>query len=139
MPIEKASTVHNTILSTVERPMVFNVGAGGTALNEVPLTTTGTDGDEYLGDVVVMITDSSAAAGAADVQVECFDYTALDATVDDDNAADAGTAVTAADAADTVGEGVEDLLEDGDNCEVITADVAANTEAIIIIQIESIN
>lgn len=141
MPIEKASTVHSTIIQDVGRSTAKSVyvGAGATALNEVPIMTTGATGKEFRGRVMAMVTDSSQAGGAADVLVECSTFANIAATIDDDNAVDAGTAITTADAVDTVGEGETAPMEDADNCEVLTVDVAANTEAVISIEIDSVS
>lgn len=140
MPIEKASSVHTTIIQDVGRSTAkaVSVGAGVTALNEVPLMTTGAAGKEFRGRVMAMVTDSSQVAGSADVLVECSTFAAIAATIDDNNAADTGTAITTADEVDTVGEAETAPMEDADNCEVLTVDVAANTEAVISIQIDSV-
>lgn len=141
MPVQKASTVHSTIIQDVGRSTAKSVavGAGATALNEVPIMTTGATGKEFRGRVMAMVTDSTQLAGAADVLVECSTFATIAATIDDDNAADAGTAITTADAVDTVGEGETAPMEDADNCEVLTVDVAANTEAVISIEIDSVS
>ena len=138
MPVQKASTVHTTILQTLERPMVFTVSAGDTALNEVPLLISGTDGDEFRGDITITILDSIQPAGGATAIVECFDFTVLDATVDDDNANDVGTEIVGGADANTIGETEEGELTDGNNCEVITLDVVDGTDVQVVIQIESI-
>lgn len=135
--VDDATAVHTTILQTLERSTVVVLSAGTTAINDVPLLSTGVTGTEFVGRITAMIIDESQGAGLADVALECFLFANVANLGGGD---DAGDAVLVADnVIDDVGDATDTDMADGDNCEIITADVAANTEAIITIDVDSIS
>ena len=139
LQIDEATTVHTTVLTTMPNQHIVTLSSGATALNEVPLLTSGTTGIEFVGTITGMILDSSEAAAAADVLVGCDLFASMAGVIDDDNAVDAAASdITTANAIDTVGEAEHATMLDADNCEIVHADIAANTEAIITIDIDSI-
>ena len=136
--VDDATAVHTTILTTMPNQHVVVVSAGITALNNIPLLTTGVTGTEFVGTVTGMILDSTQAAGAADLDIACSLFASLADDIDDDNGVDAGDSVlTTADQIDTIGEAENAAMAGTDNCEILHATLAANTEAIITIDIDS--
>ena len=120
LPVQEATSVHTTILTTMPQQYVVVVSAGATALNEVPLISTGATGTEFTGSVSIMILDSSEAADAADVRVGCDLFANFDDVVDDTNAVDAqANFITALDGADSVGDAENDTMVAGDDCELV--------------------
>lgn len=139
LPVDQATSVHTTILTTMPNQHIIVVSAGATALNEVPLLTTGVTGTEFVGTITAMILDSTQAGGAADILVGCDLFASMAAVIDDDNGVDAAASdITTPNEIDTIGEAEHATMLDADNCEIIHVDVAANTEAIITIDIDSI-
>ena len=128
-----------------ETILTFNIGAGSTALSDVPLAVgaDGTTATAITGRVAVMITDESNGAGLSDVEIQCVNLSGVannaqadfidDAT--DDDAGGSVTDVIAANDADDTGD--QDVKALAANCDLIMADIAANTEAIVVIYIDS--
>lgn len=133
MPVDRASTVHTTILQTVERPLVYHLGAGSSALTDVPIAQVA-DNREMRGLIAATITDSTQTAGNAGLELHCTADQTLIGGADQDP----GTILITLTSIDAVGESASDALADADNCEVILADIAPNTEATIVIDIQSI-
>ena len=142
MPVQQATSVHTTItadsvanIEDQERMLIINLATGTTAMNDI-LLVIAADGAGITGTIMGLIVDETQGAGLADLDFECFDLgaTTVAAVSGDDNADDAGTLVNAANDMDDVGDQEVDALA---NCELLTADLAANTEAIVTIHIDN--
>ena len=142
MPVQQAISVHTTITADTvsniedqERMLIINLATGTTAMNDILLVVSA-DAAGITGTIMGLIVDETQDAGLADLDFECHDLGAVSiADVSgDDNSDDSGTLVNVANDMDDVGDQEVDSLS---SCELLTADLAANTEAIVTIHIDN--
>ena len=143
MPVQQATTVHTTLatnagtqtnLDDQERMLIINLATGVTFQNDT-LLVLAADGAGFTGTIMGLIVDESQGAGLADLDFECHDLAlTLAAISGDDNADDTGTLQNVANDMDDAGDQEVDSISD---CEVLTADLAPNTEAIVSIHIDN--
>lgn len=142
LPVEQVSAVHTTITDDnqsttedMERMIILQFSTGTTPANDVFLAISA-DGAGISGSIMGMVIDATTSDGTADLDFECHDLgaTTLAAVSGDDNSDDAGTLVNAGDDIDNPGEQVVDTLS---SCELLTADIADDSDVIIAIHIDN--
>ena len=145
MPVQQATTVHTTLatnagtqtnLDDQERMLIINLATGVTFQNDT-LLVLAADGAGFSGTIMGLIVDETQGAGLADLDFECHNLgggVTVASVSGDDNSDDTGTLQNVANDMDDAGDQEVDSIT---SCELLTADLAPNTEAIVSIHIDN--
>ena len=142
LPVEQVSAVHTTITADtqtttedMERMIILQFSTGTTPANDVFLAISA-DGAGVSGSIMGMVIDATTSDGTADLDFECHDLgaTSLAAVSGDDNVDSTGVLVNVDGDMDNPGEQEVDTLT---SCELLTADIADDSDVIIAIHLDN--